>query len=113
MEYNDDEIGADTPLAALFRENHYEELRAVIESWRPGLADDDKRVDALDMTDFQFDKRSIRPSDVYLSLCRLIRNDALRKTMRTLAAYLFLHSNLSASEDSVYALLKRYKRLLR
>ncbi len=26
-------ITADTPLSALFRENHHEELRTIIESW--------------------------------------------------------------------------------
>lgn len=104
---------ADTPLSALFREYHYEELRTAIESWRPCLIGDDPSVDALSMTDFQFDKRLIRLSDIYLSLCRLIRDDALRESMRTLAAYLFRHSNLSCSENSIYVLLKRYKRLVR
>ena len=37
----------DTPLSALFRDNHHEELRMVIDSWRPYLVDDDAAIDAL------------------------------------------------------------------
>jgi len=39
-----------TPLSALFRENHHDKLKAVIESWRPYLLNDDKAREALALT---------------------------------------------------------------
>ena len=41
---------ADTPLSALFRENHHEELRTIIESWRPFLKDDETDTKALELS---------------------------------------------------------------
>ena len=46
----------ETPLSALFRANHHEELRKIIESWRPYLIGDDASVDALTIFYFEFDK---------------------------------------------------------
>jgi len=40
----------DTPLSALFRENHHDKLKAVIESWRPYLLNDEKEREALALT---------------------------------------------------------------
>ena len=37
----------DTPLSALFREHHHDELRQTIEAWRPYLIGDDTSVDTL------------------------------------------------------------------
>ena len=51
----DPPFDADTPLSALFRENHHEELRKIIDSWRPYLIGDDPTIDALAMTRFEFD----------------------------------------------------------
>jgi len=56
----------DTPLSALFRENHHEELRKVIESWRPYLINDDTNIDALAMTHFEFDFSNILAKAIYI-----------------------------------------------
>ena len=100
-----------TPLSALFRENHHEELRKIIDSWRPNLINDDPNIDALTVNNFQFDFEQIRPVCIYMDLARLINHDALSEPMSVLAAYLFLHSNLSRSENALYVQLKRYKKL--
>ena len=104
-------ITADTPLSALFRENHYEELRTIIESWRPYLVNDDPTVDAHSLAHFEFDLKRIRPKQVYLSLVNLILQDALRPPMVCLAQYMFTHSNLSKNELALYKQLKRYKKI--
>ena len=77
------EITADTPLSALFRKEHHEMLHQVIDTWRPGLIGLTKE-EALEMTTFCFDFDWIRPIEI---------------------------SNLSKSEATLYALLKRYKRM--
>jgi hypothetical protein len=104
-------FNADTPLSALFRENHHEELRKVINSWQPYLIDNETNTEALALKLFEFDFEQTRPVCIYMDLSRLINHDALSVPMSVLAAYLFLHSNLSRSENALYVQLKRYKKL--
>ena len=104
-------FNANTPLSALFRESHHEELRQIIDSWRQYLIGDDPIIDALAVNNFQFDFEQTRPVCIYMDLARLISHDALSEPMSVLAAYLFLHSNLSRSENALYVQLKRYKKL--
>ncbi len=104
------EITADTPLSALFRKEHHEMLHKVIDTWRPALKGLTKE-DALEMTTFDFDFDWIRPIEVYGDLIYLIINDGLFTPMSVLAHYMATHSNLSKSEATLYALLKRYKRM--
>lgn len=100
-----------TPLSTLFRENHHEELRKAIESWQPYLSNATTKVDALNLTNFQFDLTAIRPVSIYMDFAHLINHDALRLPMSVLAAYMFEHSNLSISENALYVQLKRYKKM--
>ena len=98
-----------TPLSALFRENHHEELRKVIESWRPYLIGDDPAIDALAITRFEFDFGKILAMGVYIDLGHLLcKHPLVDDNMRTLADYLFLHSNLSNSQPTLYAQLRKY-----
>ena len=98
-------------LSTLFRENHHEELRKAIESWQPYLSNATTKVDALNLTNFQFDLTAIRPVSIYMDFAHLINHDALRLPMSVLAAYMFEHSNLSISENALYVQLKRYKKM--
>ena len=100
-----------TPLSALFRENHHDKLKAVIESWRPYLLNDDKAREALALTSFAFDMEKIRPVSIYMDLAHLINQDALRLPMSVLAAYMFQHSNMSRSHNALYVQLKRYRKM--
>jgi len=99
----------ETPLSALFRENHHEELRKVIESWRPYLIGDNTTVDALAMTRFEFDKERIYSNKVYRDLCELDALGALHVSLSQLAHYLADHSNLSRSYATLYQQLKNYR----
>ena len=104
-------FGADTPLSALFREEYHGELRTVIESWRPSLTDDDPAVDALAMYQFHFDFKKIMATAVYIDLGRLLSVHALAdENISTLSWYLFNHSNLSTSQPTLYAQLRKYKK---
>ena len=102
---------SDTLLSALFRKSHYEELRRIIEAWRPYLVNDDQTTDALALNTFLFDFDQIRPVNIYMDFARLINHDALLTPMSVLAAYLFKHSNLSKSENSLYVQMKRYRNM--
>ena len=99
----------DTPMSALFRENHHEELKTVIESWRPYLIGDDTTVDALAMTHFEFDKKRIYSNRVYYDLLDLDALGALQVSLSQLACYLADHSNLSSSYTALYQQLKHYR----
>ena len=104
-------FGTDTPLSALFREEYHGELRTVIESWRPSLTDDDPATDTLAMSRFHFDFRKIMATAVYIDLGRLLSVHALADdNVSTLAWYLFGHSNLSNSQATLYAQLRKYKK---
>ena len=104
-------FGTDTPLSALFREEYHGELRTVIESWRPSLTDDDPAVDALAMYQFHFDFKKIMATAVYIDLGRLLSVHALAdENISTLSWYLFNHSNLSTSQPTLYAQLRKYKK---
>ena len=100
-----------TPLSALFRENHHDKLKAVIESWRPYLLNDEKEREALALTSFVFDMEKIRPVSIYMDLAHLVNHDALRLPMSVLAAYMFQHSNMSRSQNALYVQLKRYRKM--
>ncbi|MBP5135904.1 MAG: hypothetical protein ILP23_01065 [Paludibacteraceae bacterium] len=102
-------FNADTPLSALFRENHHEELKSVIESWRPYLIGDDTTVDALAMTHFEFDKKRIYSNRVYYDLLDMDALGALQVSLSQLACYLADHSNLSSSHATLYRQLKKYQ----
>ena len=99
----------DTPLSALFRDNHHEELRMVIDSWRPYLSDDDAAIDALALNRFEFDKDRIYANRVYRDLCGLDARGALHVSLSQLARYLTGHSNLSRSYATLYQQLKTYR----
>ena len=99
----------DTPLSALFRENFHEDLRTVIESWRPYMIGDDPATDALAITRFEFDFSKILAMGVFIDLGHLLcKHPLVDDNMRTLADYLFLHSNLSNSQPTLYAQLRKY-----
>jgi hypothetical protein len=99
----------DTPLSALFRDNHHEELRMVIDSWRPYLVDDDAAIDALQLSHFVFDKKRIYSNHVYYDLLDLDSAGALQVSLRQLSSYLSDHSNLSNSYATLYRQIKKYR----
>ena len=99
----------DTPLSSLFRKIRHEELRKVIESWRPCLIGDDTTVDALAITHFEFDKKRIYSNRVYYDLLDLEALGALQVSLSQLACYLADHSNLSSSQATLYRQLKLYR----
>ena len=104
-------ITADTPLSALFRDCHHEELRTVISSWRPFMIGDDPTVEALQLSHFEFDFSKILALSVYIDLGHLLcKHPLVDDNMRTLADYLFEHSNLSNSQPTLYAQLRKYKK---
>ena len=100
-------LTADTPLSALFRENFHEELRTVIESWRPYLIGDDPDIDALALTRFDFDKKRIYSNRVYYDLLDLDDLGSLQVPLSHLAHYLACHSNLSCSYATLYRQMKK------
>ena len=104
------DFSSDTPLSYLFRRTFYEDLRQVIDSWRPFLTDNDPSVDALQISQFHFNKKLITARQVYIDLISLKERGALRPSMKTLADYLFEHTNLSKSADALYQLLTRCRR---
>ena len=107
----DPPFDADTPLSALFRENHHEELRKVIDSWRPYFIGDDPSIDALALAHFEFDFDKIIATHIYIDLGRLLYVHALKDdNMSQLAKYLYQHSNLSNSESTLYVQLRKYKK---
>ena len=99
----------ETPLSALFRANHHEELRKIIESWRPYLIGDDASVDALTIFYFEFDKNRIYSNKVYRDLCELDALGALQVPLSQLAHFLADHTNLSRSYATLYQQLKYYR----
>lgn len=99
----------ETPLSALFRTNHHEELRKIIESWRPYLIGDDASVDALTISYFEFDKNRIYSNKVYRDLCELDALGALQVPLSQLAHFLADHTNLSRSYATLYQQLKYYR----
>ena len=104
-------LDADTPLSALFRENHHEELRRIIDTWRPYLIGDDPTIDTLALAHFEFDFDKVIATHIYIDLGRLLYVHALKDdNMSQLAKYLYQHSNLSNSESTLYVQLRKYKK---
>ena len=105
----EEQFNDETPLSALFRKSHHEELRKRIDSWRPYLINDNQNMDALAMTHFTFDKDQIYSNKVYRDLCELDALGALQVSLSQLARYLSAHSNLSRSYATLYQQLKYYR----
>ena len=101
---------ANTPLSALFHESHHEELRRIIDSWRPYLIND-PAIDALSMTRLEFDFDKVIATHIYIDIGRLLHDHALKDdNMSLLAKYLFQHTNLSNSQSTLYVQLRKYKK---
>jgi hypothetical protein len=96
-------------LSSLFRKTRHEELRKIIESWRPYLIGDNTTVDALAITHFEFDKKRIYSNRVYYDLLDLDALGALQVSLSQLASYLADHSNLSSGYTALYQQLKHYR----
>lgn len=103
-------ITADTTLAELFYIRYHERLRALIDSWRQYMIDDDPNVDALKMSKFKFDKKRIFSNRVYYDLLDLEAEGALQVSLTCLARYLASHSNLSNSFATLHRQLKKYRK---
>ena len=104
-------FNAETPLSALLRENHHEELRKIIDSWRPYLIGDDPDIDALALAHFKFDFDKVIATHIYIDIGRLLYDHALKDdNMSLLAKYLFQHSNLRNSQSTLYVQLRKYKK---
>lgn len=102
-------IKPDTPLSALFRDNHHDELRNIVESWRPSLTGDDPGIDALQLSHFEFDFALISKARIYGNLALLINHDALIPDQTEFARYMTEHSNLQKNWSSLYRQLSRYR----
>lgn len=74
-------FSADTPLSALFRRTFHDDLRQVIDSWRPALVGCPPDVDALSLTSFCFDRRQLHAKRVYMDLIGLMERGALRPSL--------------------------------
>ena len=95
-------ITADTPLSALIRETHHQELALFLKQWCYFL----KGV--LLLSYFEFDLDSINVGKIYGSLAQLINHDAVIPNVTVLARYMVEHSNLDVKWKSVYRQINRY-----
>jgi hypothetical protein len=102
-------INDDTMLSDLFDENYHNELRTIIDSFRPHLLYDDPNVDALALNNYVFDYKKITAKQVYMMLIELIEKGALLVTLKVFARFLFDRSNLSRTYSTLYVLMTRYR----
>ena len=101
-------LTSETPLSALIRETHHQELASLIEQWRPFLKGDCANVDALKMNYFEFDLDRFNIGTVYRHLAQLIILDAVIPSVAVLIRYIVDHSNLKVKWKSVYRQINRY-----
>ena len=71
--------------------------------------DDESEKEALQLSNFWFDKDRIYSNKVYRDLCGLDALGALQVSLSQLAHYLADHSNLSRSYATLYQQLKYYR----
>ena len=101
-------ITSETPLSALIREAHHQEMATIIEKWRPFLKVDCSNVDVLQLSYFEFDFDRFNTGTIYRHLAQLIILDAVITSMSELARYIVGHSNLKTKWESVYRQVNRY-----
>ena len=101
-------ITSETPLSALIREAHHQELATIIEKWRPFLKVDCSNVDVLQLSYFEFDFDRINIGTIYRHLAQLILLDAVIPSVAVLIRYIVDHSNLKVKWKSVYRQINRY-----
>ena len=98
-------ITSETPLSALIREAHHQELATIIEKWRPFLKVDCSNVDVLQLSYFE---DRFNTGTIYRHLAKLIFLDAVIPSMAELVRYIVDHSNLKVKWKSVYRQINRY-----
>lgn len=101
-------ISADTPLSALIRENHFDELTFFLEKWGLCLKGDNSNNDVLKMSYFEFDFDRINVGTIYRNLAQLVAHDAVIPDVTVLARYITDHSNIVVKWTSVYRQINRY-----
>jgi hypothetical protein len=99
--------------ASLCKWDHYEEVHGVFKKWRPALKYVSSDMPNSELGILVFDFSKIAYIDVVKDLVHLINHGALACSMRKLARVLVTRTNLSMSEESVYKLLKRYKKIFK
>ena len=101
-------ITADTPLSALIRETHHQELALFLEQWCHFLKGDHSKTDLLQLSYFEFDLDCINVGKIYRHLAQLINHDAVIPNVTVLVRYMVEHSNLGVKWESVYRQINRY-----
>jgi len=101
-------ITADTPLSALIRETHHEELSLFLKQWRHFLKGDHSKIVLLQLSYFEFDLECVNVGMIYRHLAQLINHDAVIPNVTVLARYMVEHSNLAIQWKSVYRQINRY-----
>lgn len=103
-------ITADTPLSALFVEGCQEEFLKDIQYLRDFTTSDDPTVDNehLCYFDFDFDDPKFGPCKVYQKLANMISRFNLIGSQAEFCRYMAHHSNLHASDASIYRSINKY-----
>ena len=101
-------ITADTPLSALIRDNHHQELSLYLEQWRRYLKGVNSDTDLFRLSYFEFDLDRLNVGVIYHSLALLINHDAVMTNVSVLAGYVVEHSNMGIKKESVYRQINRY-----
>ena len=101
-------ITADTPLSALIRNAHHQELSLFLKQWLFFLKGDHSKTDVLQLSYFEFDFDRINTGIIYRHLAQLIVLDAVIPSVAVLIRYIVDHSNLKVKWKSVYRQINRY-----
>ncbi len=103
-------ITAYTPLSALFVEGCQEEFLKDIQYLRDFTTSDDPTVDNehLCYFDFDFDDPKFGPCKVYQKLANMISRFHLIVSQAEFCRYMAYHSNLHASDASIYRSINKY-----
>ena len=101
-------ITADTPLSALIRETHHQQLSLFLKQWCPFLKGIQSNMNVLHLSYFEFDLDCINVGKIYGTLAQLINQDAVIPNVAVFARYMVDHSNLGVKWQSVYRQINRY-----
>lgn len=97
-------------LVDFFDKTVHETLKNLIISWYPYMTTPYTDAEALEITYFEFDFHQITSKQICLGFVDLIERWALVVDVKTFVEYLFEHSNLSRSFQTLYQRFSSFRR---
>lgn len=104
-------IDQNLPVSVLFDKRYHDQVKEVVDKWRPGLINDDPSIETLELSSFEFDRSKIYFYSVIMDIMQLRKLGYSSLSIAAVARYFSACSNLSSSYATLYSRMRSYANL--